>query len=264
MTQEELLHVRVRARVGALSLDVELAPGPGTLVVVGPNGAGKSSLLSAVLGVLPVTEGRIAVGGVALLDTAARIDVPLEHRRLGYVPQEYALFPHLTVRGNVAFAVRSASLARHAGRDARHDAAAVEDALRTLGITALADRRVHALSGGEKQRVALARALAIEPRALLLDEPLAALDVGSRREVRGFLAATLARLALPTVIVAHDAADARVLGERIAVLEAGRITQLGTWAELSARPASRFVEELIGSATESSPRARPFLERDVP
>lgn len=237
------LHARVTARVGPLLVDVELDTAPGTLVVVGPNGAGKTSLLSLLLGVLPALRGKVEVGGAVLLDTDAGVDVPLEHRRLGYVPQDYALFSHLTVRGNIEFALASAEpeLDR-AARGRRIDAL-----LGDLGLAAHGERRTQALSGGEKQRVALARALSIGPRALLLDEPLSALDVHSRREVRTFLAAHLGKLGLPTVVVTHDAADARALGHRIAVLEEGRITQAGTWEELTARPASPFVDELVAS-----------------
>jgi molybdate transport system ATP-binding protein len=238
------LEIRVEARVGALSLDVALDTGPGTLVVVGPNGAGKTTLLSLVLGALRVDRGRVAVGDAVLLDTDAGIDVPLEQRGIGYLPQDYALFPHLRVRENVEFAL--ASDARHGDRAER--ARRVDAVLRDLGLATLGERHVHTLSGGEKQRVGLARALSVRPRALLLDEPLAALDVHARREVRAFLSTCLAELRLPALVVTHDAADARALGHRIAVLEAGTITQVGTWAELTARPASKFAEELVASA----------------
>lgn len=240
----EGLSARVVARLGRLSLDVELDTGAGTLVIVGPNGAGKSSLLSLLLGALPVERGRIEIGETVLLDTAAGVHVPLEHRRLGYVPQDYALFPHLSVRENVDFALGSAP--RQLDRAAR--ALRVEVILRDLGLEAHGARRTQTLSGGEKQRVALARALSVIPRTLLLDEPLAALDVHARRDVRRFLADYLSKLALPTIVVTHDAADARVLGHRIAVLEAGKLTQSGSWDELVSRPASRFIEEFVGSA----------------
>jgi molybdate transport system ATP-binding protein len=239
------LSIRVRGRVGALVLDAELDSGPGTLALVGPNGAGKSTLLSLVLGVLPVEHGRVAVGGSVLLDTSAAVDVPLEQRRLGYVPQDYALFSHLSVRGNVGFALASAP----EGPSGQERVRRLSEVLDELGLAALAERRPHTLSGGEKQRVALARALAASPRALLLDEPLAALDVHSRREVRAFLAAFLGRTGLPAVVVSHDADDARLLGQRIAVLENGRITQLGTWDELTAQPASPFVARFVASAS---------------
>ncbi len=248
MTETESLRARLAARVGRLVLDVEFDTAPGTLVVVGPNGAGKSTLLSLVLGVYPVERGRVTVGGTVLLDTRTTVDVPVEHRRIGYVPQDYALFPHLTVRENLKFAIASGTPRLNAATRALQ----ADALLHELGLGAHGDRRTQTLSGGEKQRVALARALSVHPRALLLDEPLAALDVHSRREVRGFLAAYLGKLGLPTVVVTHDAADARELGDRIAVLEAGRITQTGTWKELAARPASRFVEEFLGSASSNA------------
>lgn len=236
------LHARITARVGILDIDVDFEAGPGALVIVGPNGAGKTSILELLLGALPSPRGRIEVGGVVLLDTALGVDVPLEQRQLGYVPQHYALFPHLSVRENVAFALSCTARVEPSARARR--ALAI---LHELGLTALSDRRPATLSGGEKQRLALARALAIAPRALLLDEPLSALDAHARREVRAFLGAYLDKLRLPTLVVTHDAADARALGQRIAVLEAGRLTQLGTWQELAARPASPFVEEFVAS-----------------
>lgn len=242
------LEVRCTARIGTLRLDVELDTCGGTLVVVGPNGAGKSSLLDVVLGLRSVEHGvergRVAVGGDVLFDSEAGIDVPLEARRLGYVPQDYALFPHLSVRGNIAFAIASEPRKpERALLDERVDAL-----LRDLGLESLADRRPETLSGGEKQRVALARALSVRPRALLFDEPLAALDVRSRAEVRSFLAHYLERAGLPALVVTHDAADARALAQRIAVLESGSIVQAGSFAELAQRPKSRFVEELVASA----------------
>ncbi|HET6335376.1 MAG TPA: ABC transporter ATP-binding protein [Polyangiales bacterium] len=237
------LTLRIESRIGALQIDVELETGPGPLVIIGPNGAGKTSLLSSILGVSPVERGRIEVAGAVLVDTAAGIDVPLEHRRLGYVPQDYALFPHLTVRENVEFALASSAAIERQERAQR-----VAAVLRDLAISELAERRTRGLSGGEKQRVALARALCVRPQALLLDEPLAALDVHARREVREFLSRYLRELGLPTLVVTHDAADAQQLGSRIAVLEAGRITQRGTWADLAQNPGSKFVEEFIATA----------------
>lgn len=241
MSARSHLTARIEARVGALSLDVELDTAPGTLVVIGPNGAGKTSLLSLLLGVVPPARGRIAVGGRTLLDTDAGVEVPPESRRLGYLPQDYALFPHQSARQNVEFSLECS--APELDRAARRERAS--SLLAELGLAALADRRPSTLSGGEKQRVALARALAADPRALLFDEPLAALDVHSRGEVRSFLARYLARVALPTVVVTHDPRDARELGDRVLVLEGGKVTQSGTWAELRARPASRFVASFV-------------------
>ncbi|NUQ75202.1 MAG: ATP-binding cassette domain-containing protein [Polyangiaceae bacterium] len=240
MTPAHHLRVQATARVGRMLLDVTLDC-DGSLVLIGPNGAGKSSLLSLVLGVLPVERGRISIGDEVLIDTALNIDVPIERRRLGFLPQDYALFPHLSVRENVDFALASANPGLPRAERRRR----VEAHLDELGLRPYADRSTRMLSGGEKQRVALARALSVAPRALLLDEPLAALDVHSRSEVRTFLAAYLKRVALPTIVVTHDAADARQLGQRIAVLEGGTITQVGTWQELSTAPRSSFVEEFV-------------------
>jgi molybdate transport system ATP-binding protein len=227
------LRARIEGTVGRLQLALELEV-TDSLVLIGPNGAGKTSALLALLGARPVRRGRVTLGERVILDTAERIDTPIEARRLGYVPQDYALFPHLTVRENVLF-----------GHTARADEGAA--LLAELELEPLADRRVTALSGGEKQRVALARALVVQPHALLLDEPLAALDVHARREVRTFLARYLRELHIPTLVVTHDPADARTLGMRIAVLEAGSIVQLGTWAELCARPATEFVRQFVGA-----------------
>lgn len=246
MSRERSLTARLVARVGDLHIDAEIDTGPGTLVVVGANGAGKTSLLLLLLGALPVSWGRVAVGETVLLDTSNSVDVPLEGRRIGYVPQDYGLFPHLTVRGNVSFALRGAN----GRRDRTERNREVDRLLEELALGSRSDRYPGTLSGGEKQRVALARALAVRPQALLLDEPLAALDVHARVHVRRFLASYLAGLSIPCVLVTHDARDARALGRRIAVVEAGRITQTGTWEELAAQPASPFVGDLLASARD--------------
>jgi molybdate transport system ATP-binding protein len=237
------LRVRLEARVGKLSLDVDLDTGGGTLVVVGPNGAGKTTLLSMVLGVLPVDRGTIAVGNVVLLDTERRVSLPIEKRQLGYVPQDYGLFPHLTVEENIRFALSCASPHLHRA-ERKHKLDAVLDAL-ALGTHAA--RYPRTLSGGEKQRVALARVMCLAPRALLLDEPMAALDVHSRREVVSALVGSLKTLALPALVVTHDPYEARLLGDRIVVLEAGRVTQCGSWASLVSSPLSAFVERFVAS-----------------
>ncbi|MCC7074497.1 MAG: ATP-binding cassette domain-containing protein [Deltaproteobacteria bacterium] len=236
------LVAELHARIGALDIDASLDTGDGTLLLVGPNGAGKSTLLSLLLGALPCARGHIEVGGAVLFDDRTRVNVPIEARRFAYLPQDYGLFPHLSVRENLAFAVRCRAGRRDPTLDAR-----VDDALAAFGLTSLAARRPRTLSGGEQQRVALARAVATRPRALLLDEPLAALDVAARQDVRASLVETLARLALPTVVITHDPADLRALGGRVVVLERGRVTQQGSLAELRARPATRFVEQLVAS-----------------
>lgn len=236
------LELSLRARVGPLELDVVLPPSTGPLVIAGPNGAGKTSLLQAILGLLPST-GRLVIGAEVLLDSASGVDVPLEQRRLGWVPQHTGLFPHLSVAGNFGFAIDSAPTS--AERGARRDR--LTGLLSELGLGALSQRRVSELSGGERQRVALARALCTNPRALLLDEPLAALDVGSRQSVREFLARWLSSLAIPSVVVTHDAHDARVLGGTVAVLEGGRVSQLGSFEALALTPATAFVRSFTAA-----------------
>jgi molybdate transport system ATP-binding protein len=212
-----------------LSLDVEL--GRETLALVGPSGAGKSSVLRAIAGLLRPEQGRIALGARVWLDTEAGIDLPPEQRSVGLVFQEYALFPHLDVRRNVAFG----------GRER------VDELLERFRISHLAQARPADLSGGERQRVALARALARDPAVLLLDEPLSALDAHTRGVVRGELAELLGELGLPTLLVTHDFEDAAALADRVGVIVDGRILQLGQAAELLAAPADAFVASFTGA-----------------
>ncbi len=240
-TPPHALDARIHARLGALTLDVTVSLPAGTLAIVGPNGAGKTSLLLALLGALRPIAGHLRVHGQTLYDHAARLDVPLERRKIGYVPQDYALFPHLDAEHELTFALASACLGDR--RDRRQTA---RELLARLGIAHLGRRRPATLSGGEKQRVALARALVIGPRALLLDEPLAALDLATRREVRTYLATTLRALAIPTLIVTHDPEDARALGDLVAVMEGGAIVQQGSFAALAADPRTPFVAALVG------------------
>jgi molybdate transport system ATP-binding protein len=224
--------------VGALDLDVDLETESFAMVIMGPNGAGKTTLLRLALGALRPERGLVAVRGHALFDSEAGVDVPVEARRLGYVPQGPSLFPHLSVRDNVRFGAASP-------RDA-------DDALDELGLGALASRGPVSLSGGERQRVALARALAMRPRALLLDEPLSALDEESRPGVRASLRARIHADRVPTLLVSHDLRDARELGQT-AVLERGRLTQVGTLDSFAASPATAFVARLATGAVLEPP-----------
>jgi ABC-type sulfate/molybdate transport systems ATPase subunit len=211
---------------------LSLTAGPTALV--GPNGAGKSTLLRAILGAVPARRGRIVLDGHVLLDIERGTSVPTEERRVAWVPQEYALFPHLTVVENVAFGVPDP-----AGR-ARADAL-----IGQLGLEPLRSRRPGALSGGERQKVALARALATEPRLLLLDEPLAALDADSRETTRAFLAETLHHLAIPSLVVTHEMRDVVALGGPVVLLEAGRVRSTGALDLFRASPPSDFARSLV-------------------
>jgi molybdate transport system ATP-binding protein len=228
---------RVGAGAGALEIEAAFRAAETPLVVAGPNGAGKTSLLRMILGALPARRGRITLSEVTLFDAAAGVDVPVERRGIGFVPQRYALFPHLDVLENVAFGVQAAARAARL--------AAAREALAALDAEGLAARRPPELSGGEAQRVALARALAARPRALVLDEPLAALDVTLRREVRRFLAERLRAWRLPTVVVTHDPADAAALDGEVLILERGRVTQTGRLADLARAPATEFVRQFV-------------------
>jgi ABC-type sulfate/molybdate transport systems ATPase subunit len=214
------------------AFDVELTlEVRGTVALVGPSGAGKTTVLRAVAGLVRPAEGRIALGDAVWFDSRARAWVPPEERAAGVVFQQYALFPHLTVRQNVAFGARGD----------------VEGLLARFGLTALANARPGRLSGGEQQRAALARALARDPRVLLLDEPLAALDAHTRTSVRSALRELLRSLELPALVVTHDFEDAAALADLVGVIVDGKLRQLASPAELVARPADAFVGSLTGA-----------------
>ncbi|MDQ2649223.1 MAG: ABC transporter ATP-binding protein [Actinomycetota bacterium] len=228
-------------RLGQLDLEVDLtAPAGSVTAVLGPNGSGKTTVLRSIAGSLAVDAGSITLAG-EVLDRPPDVFVPQERRRVGVVHQDYVLFPHLTSLDNVAFGPRARGASR---RDARALAATLLD---RVGVGDHASSKPGALSGGQSQRVALARALATEPAALLLDEPLAALDASTRAELRRDLRHHLAGFAGPTILVTHDPVDALALADHVAILEAGRITQAGTLAEVTARPRSRYVADLIGT-----------------
>lgn len=222
-------------------LDARLEVGPGeVLAMLGPNGAGKTTLLRAVAGLTRLCAGRVLVAGETWADVAAGADLPVAERRVGYVFQEYRLFPHLSVLDNVAFAAR----ARGAGRaEARRAAGAMLD---RLGLRQLAKQAPGSLSGGQGQQVALARALAAEPDVLLLDEPLAALDARTRQELRGVLRRQLVAAGVPALLVVHDPLDAMVLADHVIVIEDGRVVQRGTPREVASRPATEYVARLMG------------------
>lgn len=234
------LAVTVRTPLREFDLDLELAVAPGErLALAGPSGAGKTTLLRAVAGLLRPQAGRVARGEETWLDTAAGVEVPAERRRCGVVFQDYALFPRLSAWRNVAFGMPGP-------RGERRRRA--ERLLERFGIGSLAEALPSSLSGGERQRVALARALAIEPRALLLDEPLAALDPALRRGALRELHALLEETAIPVLLVTHSYDEAALLADRIAVIDRGRIVQSGPPAEISTRPRSAFVADFAGAA----------------
>jgi molybdate transport system ATP-binding protein len=226
------------------SLDVELRIEAGTTAaLLGPNGAGKSTAVNAIAGILPIDRGRIAVAGRSLDDPERGLFVPPEQRRVGVVFQDYLLFEHLSVIDNVAFGPAS-SRRRRRRRESRQ---LVWRWIEALDLADLAHRRPRELSGGQAQRVALARALASEPDVLLLDEPLAALDVASRSQLRRTLAEHLSHYGGPRLVITHDPTDAFLLADRVHVVENGRLTQAGTPPEMRCRPATAYVAALAGT-----------------
>jgi ABC-type sulfate/molybdate transport systems ATPase subunit len=237
-TGHPALHADVAVTRGAqrIAAAFDVAPGH-PLAVIGPNGAGKSTLLAAIAGLVPLDAGSVRIGD-------RPVDaLPPERRRVGVVFQDYVLFPHLSVRDNVAFAARMRG-ARAAAR------AAAEPWLERYGLAPLADRLPSELSGGQAQRVALARALAAEPDVLLLDEPMSALDVELRDDMRAELATHVREFGGATVLVTHSPADAAALADAVLVLERGRVTQRGTLAELAAEPATPYVRRMLESSAD--------------
>jgi molybdate transport system ATP-binding protein len=235
------LEAHLELQLGALDLDAEIAVADGEVVaIVGPNGSGKTSVMRALAGLVPLSGGRIVLDGEVLEDPAQGLRVPPERRPVGFVFQDYLLFPHLSALENVAFGLRCRGMPRSQARDR------ARAWLNRMGLAAHMAARPRALSGGQAQRVALARALATDPRLLLLDEPTAALDAGAKVELRREIRRHLATFAGTRLLVTHDPLEAATLADRLVVLEAGRVVQSGTPAEVSERPRSQYVAELVG------------------
>jgi molybdate transport system ATP-binding protein len=234
------LAAQIVVRRGSLTVDVQLEVGDGeVLAVLGPNGAGKSTVLRVLAGLLRPDGGRVVVDGDRVWDATGQ-HLPAHRRPLGMVFQDHLLFPHLSVTDNVAFGLRTRGVKRTAAR------LAAGRWLDRVGLTGLGDRRPGELSGGQAQRAALARALVGDPRVLLLDEPLSALDARTRLAVRAELHRHLADYAGSAVLVSHDPIDAMALADRVVVVEDGRVVQSGTPAEVARRPRTDYVARLVG------------------
>jgi molybdate transport system ATP-binding protein len=212
------LAVRIKLATRAFELDVAFEVPPGVTVLFGPSGSGKSRTLGCIAGIVRPDRGRISLGEDAWFDDARGLELPIHQRRVAYVFQSLALFPHMTAEDNVAYGV-----ARTMPAPERR--ALAHDMLERMRVRHLADRKPHTFSGGEAQRVALARAFAMKPRALLLDEPFSALDAGVKRELLAEVGEWLGRERIPAILVTHDSEEAGALGQQVVLLEKGRVVR---------------------------------------
>jgi molybdate transport system ATP-binding protein len=236
-----VLHAAIGVQVGDFGLDIDLDVGDGEVVaLLGPNGAGKTTALRVIAGLQPLDDGQIELDGTVLDDPVADVFVPTAERPIGVVFQDYLLFPRLSALDNIAFGLRAR------GEDKAGARSRAREWLERFDLAEYAHAKPRTLSGGQAQRVALARALATDPRLLLLDEPLAALDAGTRVQVRAELRRHLATFHGARLLVTHDPMDALVLADRLVIVERGHVTQTGVPADVTARPASRYVAQLVG------------------
>ncbi|OBH51978.1 sulfate/molybdate ABC transporter ATP-binding protein [Mycobacterium sp. E2479] len=237
--------LQLRAVVADRDVDVEFCVAAGeVLAVLGPNGAGKSTLLHVIAGLLRPDDGVVRLGDRALTDTAAGIDVATHDRRVGLLLQDPLLFPHMSVAANVAFGPHSRRARSRPARAARR--ATALRWLREVDAERFADRKPRQLSGGQAQRVAIARALAAEPDVLLLDEPLAGLDVAAAAAIRALLRNVITRIGCAAILVTHDLLDVFTLADRVLVLESGKIAEIGPVPEVLSTPRSHFAARIAG------------------
>jgi len=236
-----MLEAHIQLRLSRLNLDTAFTVASGeVLALLGPNGSGKSTTLKALVGLLPLAAGRVVLDGTVLEDPAQRVRVAPEKRPIALMFQDYLLFPHLSALENVAFGLRCRGTDKKTAREK------AGQTLSRLGLDTVAEAKPGAMSGGQQQRVAMARALVTDPKLLLLDEPLAALDVSIKTDVRRLLREVLRQSHAANMLVTHDLLDAVALSDRMIVIEDGAIVQTGTPAEVTARPRSQYVADLTG------------------
>ena len=240
-----MLRVAAFKKRDGFTLQAEFAaPTPGIVALFGRSGCGKTTLVNIISGLLAADEARIELDDVVLANTRAGICVPVERRRIGYVFQDARLFPHFTVLGNLRYGSKRSLLP--------HQPIAFDEVVTLLGLSALLDRRPHQLSGGERQRVGLGRALLSQPQLLLLDEPLASLDIARREEVLPYLQALRDRLSMPMVYVSHQFEEVLQLATHVVLMETGRVVAQGTLSEVSLRPELRAIvgPDSVGSVLD--------------
>jgi molybdate transport system ATP-binding protein len=234
-----MLDLTIRHQLKDFELDVSLQAGQGLLALFGPSGAGKSMTLQIVAGLVRPDAGRVSIGDALVFDSQTGLNLSPQQRHVGYVMQDYTLFPHLSVAQNIAYGLR--------GQPKPEIKRAVTHMLDLIQLGGYAGYSPAELSGGQQQRVALARALVTNPKILLLDEPFSALDGPTRAQLRHDLRELQTQLKIPTVLVTHDLAEANVLADRIAVYHRGQIQQVGTPDEIMRRPANLTVARLTGT-----------------
>ncbi len=228
----------IKKSFGEFSIDLSLELGGELVVLFGPSGAGKTQALRMISGLTRPDSGRVVIDGTPVFDSKERVEVPIRERRTGYLFQDYALFPHMTVSGNIAYGMSAIEAVERSTR--------VTELVELMRLTGLESRYPRALSGGQKQRTALARTLATGPRVLLLDEPFSALDQQVREKLRGDLLNIHEAFPITTVLVTHDLEEAFMLGARIAVVNNGRVEQFGSREEVFYRPATKNVARFMG------------------
>ena len=242
--------------------DASFSLPPGAFfTLLGPSGCGKTTTLRCIAGLEHPDRGTISLGGSVVFDAHRRVEVAMNERGIGMVFQSYAIWPHMTVFENVAFPLRARRTASLKREEIRRR---VEDSLRRVGLAGYGPRNATMLSGGEQQRVALARAIVAEPKLLLLDEPLSNLDAALREEMRTELLRLQRTIGITTVYVTHDQTEALTLSDRIAVVDRGRILQVGPPAEIYLRPRSEFVARFVGSTNVLYGRAQAVPSAQVP